>query len=271
MSTITVETLLSDVKRLVIRLQRHDTAADSLIDHAIALKKKTESQATCPADPEDTEFSAAESNEDGGASQWESALGDRDDGASAAHSETRPPVSQPAANAAIDPSSVASSIHQPENSNITKLQRENKELRLLLEEHQIALDMIMTKYRERMSELISVTTTTPLKSNAAVVEELRGKTETFAAGIDLMYESTRKDETEEWEEIETIARLEAENRGLRELLAVSTKLGEEGAEEEGIGVADVTCISRQLSDEDGLYNSDHSQSGAPAGPNSTGV
>ena len=80
MSTITVETLLSDVKRLVIRLQRHDTAADSLIDQAIALKKKTESQSTCPADPEDTEFSAAESNEEGGASQWESVMGD--DGAS---------------------------------------------------------------------------------------------------------------------------------------------------------------------------------------------
>ena len=164
----------------------------------------------------------------------------------------------------IDPSFV-SSIHQPENRNITKLQRENKELRLLLEEHQIALDMIMTKYRERMSELISVTTTTPLQSNAGVVDELHGKTETFAAGIDLMYESTRKDDTEEWEEIETIARLEAENKGLRELLAISTKLGEEGSEEEGAGVADVTCISRQLS-EDGLYNSDHSQAGAPAGP-----
>ena len=79
MSTITVETLLSDVKRLVIRLQRHDTAADSLIDQAIALKKKTESQATFPVDPDDAEF-AAETNEDGGgASLWESAPHDRDD------------------------------------------------------------------------------------------------------------------------------------------------------------------------------------------------
>jgi len=264
MSTITVETLLSDVKRLVIRLQRHDTAADSLIDQAIALKKKTESQASCPADPEDTEFSAAESNEEGGASQWESAAGD--DGASAAQTEIRP-TSHPNANVAIDPS-VVSSIHQPENSNITKLQRENKELRLLLEEHQIALDMIMTKYRERMSELISATTTTttPLLSNAGVIEELRGKTESFASGIELMYESTKTEETEEWEEIETIARLEAENKGLRELLSISTKLGEESAEEDVAGIADVTCISRQPSEEDGLYNSDHSQAGAPAGP-----
>ena len=73
MSVITVETLLSDVKRLVIRLQRHDTAADSLIDQAKALKEKTESQATFPADPEDADFSAADSNEEGerASQQWE--------------------------------------------------------------------------------------------------------------------------------------------------------------------------------------------------------
>ena len=174
----------------------------------------------------------------------------------------------------MDPST-ASSIHQPENRNITKLQRENKELRLLLEEHQIALDMIMTKYREKMAELIGATTTPRLRNNADAVEELRQRTERFAAGIDLMYESTRTDETEEWNEIETIARLESENRGLRELLAISTKLGGEeegeiGADaagaavgEGGVVAADVTCISRQLSDEDALNNSNQSQIAAP--------
>ena len=78
MATITVEALLSDVKRLVIRLQRHDAAADSLIDQTIALKKKTESQATYPTDPDDAEFSA-DSNEEAGATQWESAQRDGED------------------------------------------------------------------------------------------------------------------------------------------------------------------------------------------------
>ena len=169
----------------------------------------------------------------------------------------------------VDPSAAASTLHQPENRNITKLQHENKELRLLLEEHQIALDMIMTKYREKMSELIGATTTPRVRDNAAAVEELRLRTERFAAGIDLMYESTRTDESEEWSEIETVARLESENRGLRELLAISTKL-EDDEEVEGkdsttvcAGAADVTCISRQLSDEDALNNSNQSQIAVP--------
>ena len=143
----------------------------------------------------------------------------------------------------------------------------------------------MTKYRERMSELIAATTTPRLRANAVAVERLQGKTERLAAGIDLMYESTRKDDAEEWEEIETIARLESENRGLRDLLAMSSKLGggdeeeeedDEGADgaEEAAGCvadaaqADVTCISRQLSDEEGLNSSDQSQAGAPAGTDS---
>ena len=334
MSVITVETLLSDVKRLVIRLQRHDTAADSLIDQAKALKEKTESQATFPADPEDTDFSAADSNEEGerASQQWElPAHNDNDNNDDGANSqgwsgvfarvydvymgylsifpfpfpgafplhiihlypfsslavplEVRIPYPS-AADPSLATSSVASAFQQPENRNITKLQRENKELRLLLEEHQIALDMIMTKYRERMSELIAATTAPRLRANAAAVERLQGKTERLAAGMDLMHESTRKDDAEEWAEIETIARLESENRGLRDLLAMSSKLGsgddddeqddDEGADgaEEAAGcvadaaAADVTCISRQLSDEEGLNSSDQSQAGAPGGTDS---
>ena len=140
----------------------------------------------------------------------------------------------------------------------------------MLEEHQIALDMIMTKYREKMAELIGATATPRLRNDAAVEEELRLRTERFAAGIDLMYASTRTDEAEEWSEIETVARLESENRGLRELLAISTKLGEEEEEAEvkdsttvGAGAADITCISRQLSDEDALNNSNQSQIAVP--------
>lgn len=266
MSTITVETLLSDVKRLVIRLQRHDTAADSLIDQAIALKKKTESQATFPVDPDDAEFAVETNEEGGGAGLWESAPQDKED--DFAISDPRP------SSFAVDP---ASSIQQPENRNITKLQRENKELRLLLEEHQIALDMIMTKYREKMAELIGATTTPRLRANAEALEELRSRKERFAAGIDLMYVASRKDETEELNEIEIIASLESENRGLRELLAISTKLG--GSEEDddrgrdesvvendvapAAVVTDVTCISRQLSDEDALNSSNQSQIGIP--------
>lgn len=41
-----------------------------------------------------------------------------------------------------------------ESSQIRELQQENKELRLALEEHQSALELIMSKYREQVYKLV---------------------------------------------------------------------------------------------------------------------
>ena len=41
-----------------------------------------------------------------------------------------------------------------ENTQIRELQQENKELRLALEEHQSALEMIMRKYRQQVFKLV---------------------------------------------------------------------------------------------------------------------
>lgn len=41
-----------------------------------------------------------------------------------------------------------------ENRQIRELQQENRELRLALEEHQSALELIMKKYREQVNTLI---------------------------------------------------------------------------------------------------------------------
>ena len=43
-----------------------------------------------------------------------------------------------------------------ESSQIRELQQENKELRLALEEHQSALELIMSKYREQVYKLVMV-------------------------------------------------------------------------------------------------------------------
>ena len=43
-----------------------------------------------------------------------------------------------------------------ENTQIRELQQENKELRLALEEHQSALELIMSKYREQVIKLVMV-------------------------------------------------------------------------------------------------------------------
>ncbi len=41
-----------------------------------------------------------------------------------------------------------------ENTQIRELQQENKELRMSLEEHQSALELIMSKYREQIFKLV---------------------------------------------------------------------------------------------------------------------
>ena len=46
---------------------------------------------------------------------------------------------------------------QQENRHIRQLQHENKELRAALEEHQNAVELIMSKYRQHMSYLVHTT------------------------------------------------------------------------------------------------------------------
>lgn len=45
-------------------------------------------------------------------------------------------------------------LNLQENSQIRELQQENKELRESLEEHQTALELIMSKYREQITKLL---------------------------------------------------------------------------------------------------------------------
>ena len=45
---------------------------------------------------------------------------------------------------------------QQENRHIRTLQQENKELRAALEEHQNALELIMSKYRQHVTRLVSL-------------------------------------------------------------------------------------------------------------------
>lgn len=44
-------------------------------------------------------------------------------------------------------------IHQ-ENRNLRELEQENRELRTALEEHQNALELIMSKYRQQVTQLV---------------------------------------------------------------------------------------------------------------------
>ncbi|XP_046688824.1 FGFR1 oncogene partner 2 homolog [Homalodisca vitripennis] len=53
------------------------------------------------------------------------------------------------------PHSVLIAGIQQENRHLRELQQENRELRAALEEHQNALELIMSKYRQQMTQLVN--------------------------------------------------------------------------------------------------------------------
>ncbi|KAL4625096.1 FGFR1 oncogene partner 2 [Arapaima gigas] len=114
---------------------------------------------------------------------------------------------------------------QQENRQIRELQQENKELRTSLEEHQSALELIMTKYREQMFRLLMASK----KDDPIIITKLKEQhTNEMQAHIDkinematVMRKAIELDEGRLCEDEERIKQLEIENRGLRELLSIS--------------------------------------------------
>ncbi|XP_061923064.1 FGFR1 oncogene partner 2 homolog isoform X1 [Entelurus aequoreus] len=114
---------------------------------------------------------------------------------------------------------------QQENRQIRDLQLENKELRSSLEEHQSALALIMTKYREQVFRLLMARK----KDDPTIVSQLKEKhTTEMQAHIDkinemasVMRKAIEVDDGRTCEDEERIQQLELENKGLRELLGIS--------------------------------------------------
>ncbi|KTF79336.1 hypothetical protein cypCar_00036941 [Cyprinus carpio] len=114
---------------------------------------------------------------------------------------------------------------QQENRQIRDLQQENKELRTSLEEHQSALEIIMSKYREQVFRLLMASK----RDDPAIVTQLREQhTSEMQAHIEkinematVMRKAIEVDEGRLCEDEERIKRLELENSGLRELLGIS--------------------------------------------------
>ncbi|XP_068611329.1 FGFR1 oncogene partner 2 homolog isoform X2 [Brachionichthys hirsutus] len=114
---------------------------------------------------------------------------------------------------------------QQENRQIRELQLENKELRSSLEEHQSALELIMTKYREQVFRLLMASK----RDDPTIVTQLKEQhTTEMQAHIDkinemasVMRKAIEVDEGRTCQDEERIKQLELENRGLRELLGIS--------------------------------------------------
>jgi len=112
---------------------------------------------------------------------------------------------------------------QQENRHIRTLQQENKELRASLEEHQNALELIMSKYRQHVTKLVNTPHPDIHSINNQKIQILAERTEKVCEMAAVMKEAVRVDEEACNQQQELMARLIAENKGLRELLEISQK------------------------------------------------
>nr|XP_060628546.1 suppressor of IKBKE 1 isoform X1 [Anolis sagrei ordinatus]XP_060628547.1 suppressor of IKBKE 1 isoform X1 [Anolis sagrei ordinatus] len=194
----TIEKILTDVKALLERLKEHDTAADSLIDQSTMLHKRmvTMKEVGTPLSHKYQEDTAE--------------LKDM--------SKYKPHI-----------------LLSQENTQIRDLQQENRELWISLEEHQDALELIMSKYRKRMLQLMikrkDVDSQPVLKVHQTQSEEIENQIDRICEMGEVMRKAVRADNDQYYKIQEKLAQLELENKELRKLLSISKESVEVRQEE----------------------------------------
>ncbi|KAF5296263.1 hypothetical protein FQA39_LY12600 [Lamprigera yunnana] len=115
---------------------------------------------------------------------------------------------------------------QKENRHLREIQQENRELRAALEEHQSALEHIMSKYRQHTNEQIYKSRINFLAlqdhNYNDVITQQAEKIQEMAAVMDY---AAFIDESQANKSNEILSQLKTENQGLRELLEISCKSG----------------------------------------------
>lgn len=126
-------------------------------------------------------------------------------------------------------------IHQ-ENPQIREIQQENRLLKAALEDHQHALEHIMTKYREHTQSKILNTKVNFVEAfskhqqfNEQKDEVIRQQTQKIQEMAAVMQRASQLDEEKFNQEQEFLSKLITENKGLRELLEISHKYGSNGS------------------------------------------
>lgn len=130
---------------------------------------------------------------------------------------------------------------QQENRHLRELQQENRELRAALDEHQKALELIMSKYRQHVTRLVAsskidlatlgtqkyskITSQTGTLRDAEQDKVICEQSNKICEMAAVMRKSAEIDEQRALEERELVTRLATENKGLRELLEISCKNG----------------------------------------------
>lgn len=125
-------------------------------------------------------------------------------------------------------------IHQ-ENPQIREIQQENRLLKAALEDHQHALEHIMSKYREHTQSKILNTKVNFVEAfskhqqfSERKDEVIRQQTQKIQEMAAVMQRASQLDEEKFHQEQEFLSKLITENKGLRELLEISHKYGSNG-------------------------------------------
>ncbi|NWS55125.1 SIKE1 protein, partial [Chunga burmeisteri] len=217
--TCTIEKILTDAKTLLERLKEHDTAAESLIDQSAVLHQRV--AAMREAGAAWAEKVRAAGGRPAGGATGPTAMSQQGKGAA----EQR-----------ADPSRLRPHVLLPqENTQIRDLQQENRELWISLEEHQDALELIMSKYRKQMLQLLQgrkgEDAEPVLKVHQANSLEIESQIDRICEMGEVMRKAIKVDDDQFFKVQEKLAQLELENKELRELLSISKESFEVGRED----------------------------------------
>ncbi|CAD7672191.1 unnamed protein product [Nyctereutes procyonoides] len=167
----TIEKIQTDAKMLLQRLREHDAAAESLVDQSAALHLRVAAMREAGTALPD---------------QYQEDASDIKD-----MSKFKPHI-----------------LLSQENTQIRDLQQENRELWVSLEEHQDALELIMSKYRIQMLQLML-----PKRLQSDRICEMG----------EVMRKAVQVEDDQFCKIQEKLAQLELENKELRELLSISSE------------------------------------------------
>ncbi|KAM9002390.1 suppressor of IKBKE 1 isoform X1 [Sminthopsis crassicaudata] len=187
----TIEKILTDAKTLLERLREHDAAAESLVDQSAALHRRVAAMREAGAALPDQQYpeDAAELKD---------------------ASKYKPHI-----------------LLSQENTQIRELQQENRELWISLEEHQDALELIMSKYRKQMLQLMiakkAVDAEPVLKAHQSHSLEIESQIDRICEMGEVMRKAVQVDDDQFCKVQEKLAQLELENKELRELLSISSE------------------------------------------------
>ncbi|GAB5575404.1 suppressor of IKBKE 1 isoform X1 [Prionailurus viverrinus] len=190
----TIEKILTDAKTLLERLREHDAAAESLVDQSAALHRRVAAM---------REAGTALPDQVG--QRYQEDAPDIKD-----MSKFKPHI-----------------LLSQENTQIRDLQQENRELWVSLEEHQDALELIMSKYRKQMLQLMvakkAVDAEPVLKAHQSHSAEIESQIDRICEMGEVMRKAVQVDDDQFCKIQEKLAQLELENKELRELLSISSE------------------------------------------------